>query len=472
MKVLSVAYNMKDTFTQAGFFRMLENWLEGAETTSSLGMQLEASADKTGLCLEAPYCRLETMCHTAEGVSYTAVKYERTYYSRLWTTEIILEARPAGNKVYVHIICSGDVPSSNRLDPVHCAIIQTLAESGWIKEPVLPFRPSHMDSWEVSGDWLASAMKPGYKDDVPVVIVSQCFDRLGYDVDIDKLSKKFCGLAYFITADNDYTRNFRSKYSLRPPYGGSVAIYHKGRRFAQYQVGRDEYQGKSLDDVVEEAILRAITSGCEKTAPTWEYVSSEKTKAESVKLNDFVNEIFNSNMDKDEKLRIARAKIEELWKDNESLRSRNESLQAALSSAPSSTEAPLLSKGPEPELYEGEQHDMVLSILRSYLPQCGTDESREKELLQSVLGANELVGRGLEIFSEVKRIFSSGEDLSAKDKADLKRIGFEVTGDNKHYKLVFMNSPKYWYTLSKTSSDARSGRNFASDIISQLTVYK
>ena len=53
-----------------------------------------------------------------------------------------------------------------------------------------------------------------------------------------------------------------------------------------------------------------------------------------------------------------------------------------------------------------------------------------------------------------------------------KELGFEVVSEKNHYKIVFKGDEKYWFPISKTPSDGRSGRNLASDIIKRLSIYK
>ena len=92
-------------------------------------------------------------------------------------------------------------------------------------------------------------------------------------------------------------------------------------------------------------------------------------------------------------------------------------------------------------------------------------------MLTALLKENAISGNGVETFEVVKRIFSNGEEMSPQNIADLKRIGFEIVSESPHYKLVYKNS-KYWFTVSKTPSDRRGGKNLASDITRRLSVYK
>ncbi|WJW75560.1 hypothetical protein QVG61_00265 [Thiohalobacter sp. IOR34] len=50
----------------------------------------------------------------------------------------------------------------------------------------------------------------------------------------------------------------------------------------------------------------------------------------------------------------------------------------------------------------------------------------------------------------------------------LEELGFEISGDGKHYKAIFMGDNRYTVSIPKTSSDHRAGMNLASEIINML----
>lgn len=119
-----------------------------------------------------------------------------------------------------------------------------------------------------------------------------------------------------------------------------------------------------------------------------------------------------------------------------------------------------------------QQHDLVVSILQRALTTGGTSDTRRHELLEDLLKENQIIGNGKEVSDVVKSIFSSGEEMTERDIAELKRIGFKIVSESPHYKLVYKDS-KYWFTVSKTASDKmRSGKNLMSDITRRLSIYK
>lgn len=55
--------------------------------------------------------------------------------------------------------------------------------------------------------------------------------------------------------------------------------------------------------------------------------------------------------------------------------------------------------------------------------------------------------------------------MSSTIYKELEAIGFTLSEDGKHIKLVFAEDPRYIGTLSKTGSDYRAGDNIAHDLI-------
>lgn len=131
----------------------------------------------------------------------------------------------------------------------------------------------------------------------------------------------------------------------------------------------------------------------------------------------------------------------------------------------------LLAKAPIQEFYEGEQHDLVVNVLKKSL-QSYDPRGRAYELISGMLDVNKEQGNGRAIFEGIRSLLSKGQALTKRELGEFKRMGFDVTSDGKHYKLKFHGSSKYLFTLSKSPGDDRFGKNLISDISKKLSVYK
>ena len=182
-------------------------------------------------------------------------------------------------------------------------------------------------------------------------------------------------------------------------------------------------------------------------------------------------DVFMGEFDSMEaRLDAAKKRIAELTEENTMLRNKNESLQSAFDA--SGIEESIVTKSPVKEFYDGEQHDLLVTVLKEAAMRNGSFDTRQYELINSLLENNEYIGNGREVEEVVKRVLSSGEQINKRDIAELKRVGFDLVSDNPHYKFVYRGNERYWFTVSKSPSDRRSGQNNASDIIKRITVYQ
>jgi len=108
----------------------------------------------------------------------------------------------------------------------------------------------------------------------------------------------------------------------------------------------------------------------------------------------------------------------------------------------------------EIDLYHGEQHDFIISILEQVKDRC-PEGSRPRDIIDSVLSNNKPVGRGNEILSELNRIFKKGNPTSESDISALRALGFSFTPSRKHPKLRFHE--RYTVVLPSTPGDSRRG---------------
>ena len=64
----------------------------------------------------------------------------------------------------------------------------------------------------------------------------------------------------------------------------------------------------------------------------------------------------------------------------------------------------------------------------------------------------------------LKKILKGAKGIDNKTRKNLKEMGFEITEESKHHKLVFRGDERYTYPFPKSSSDWRGGMNSAKDI--------
>lgn len=469
MRVVSTKLRMVDTFSESDYFNIIKKWLTEAGPCKAVAEQLEACAEKIGVHLVADYCTADTSHIEKDGKVYTLFKIAQVFHEQTWTTETILECSPGGKVVYFHIDCSRDATRFDEAPEMRTDVIRAFVNSGLLKQPQVPITSKPIEPTNELLDWIAGAVKEEYQDELPLVLATTYFGSRATEIEEYALSKKLAGFAYVIVCDNEYTRLLKDRAEHQTPFNGAVCIYTKGGKPRQFRK-RNAYLGASLDKQIANEVQRFVTSAVDADAPTWEALHTEQVRKEAKETAALAEEAFGENETLDEKLKRAEARIALLVQENMALTAKNESLQTALTR--SEAVQMILEPSNIPEFFEGEQHDLVVSILQKALANCGSKDTRQKELITDLLQHNHIIGNGKEMLEVVKAVFANGEDLSSKELAELKRVGFEITSDNTHYKLVYKGS-KYWFTLAKTSSDKNhSGKNLTSDITKTISVYK
>ena len=469
MRVVSTKLKMLDTFSENEYFSVIEKWLSAAGPCKAVAEQLKCCEDKNSAHLEADYCKADTSRIEKDGKVYTLFKIEQVFHEQTWTTEIILECAPGGKVVYFHIDCSRDATRFDEAPEMRTDVIRAFVNCGHLKQPTVPITSKPLEPTYELLDWVAGAIKEEYQDELPLVLATTYFDSRATEIEEYMLAKKLAGFAYVMVCDNEYTRLVKDRAEHQTPFNGAVCIFTNGGKPRQFRK-RNAYYGASLDKQIANEVQRFVTSAVDAVAPTWEGLNTEQVRKVAEESAALAEEAFGENETLDEKLKRAEARIAALVQENMALTAKNESLQTALSR--SESVQMIIEPSEIPEFFEGEQHDLVVSILTKALQNCGSKDTRQKELITDLLAHNKIIGNGKEMLEVVKAVFANGEDLSSKELADLKRVGFEITSDNTHYKLVYKGS-KYWFSLAKTTSDKNhSGKNLTSDITKTLSIYK
>lgn len=126
-----------------------------------------------------------------------------------------------------------------------------------------------------------------------------------------------------------------------------------------------------------------------------------------------------------------------------------------------------MDRGSEREFYPGELNDAIIHALthgrNSLLP-----GGRRADLIDDLLSVNKPTSTEEELETEIKDAFSESGDLGAEQRRVLEDLGFTIEEAGKHWKAVYQGDDRYTFTISKTSSDHRAGKNLASTILKKL----
>lgn len=394
------------------------------------------------------------------------LQYHRAEESLEWVTSIVARQDSTETLFSLQVSCEayGTTP---RLPPPKKPyfIKQALTVLGGGTDGEIPVsdKPFHLNDGEAA---IAAALIKGVaKNRLPIVYLSRGFDG-HYPVEPDGLATYISGLAHVIVEPSRaFSAELRDLVDGRNVYGGTIGVYwpqssaRNSYYLEKFSGDTRELQRSLWDDVRRALANRRLSTGC-----TWAHLQEQLSRLRiarlkhegSASIDDYVQAFDAELHAKDQRLTEADAEISRL---NAEIR--------RLSASAGSSSAGLLSLGKEHDLYPQEVRDLVISVLRDSLRNL-REGSRRQHLVKDLLEANAATGAVSKMDTAIKSIMRTYQSMDAKSRSELSALGFDISEDGKHYKITFRGDPRYMFTLPKTSSDHRSGKNLSSDITGTL----
>lgn len=324
-------------------------------------------------------------------------------------------------------------------------------------------KPHLLDEYDVD---MAASFMAGEADNYLPVVYCSYPARSCERIDFEKLAFDLCGLAHVVVEPSRFfSKELTYKVFQRNVYGGAVGIYWPdGTGNRRFYIGTKYKDAAQLCSAVQSEVSEAHLKRLPMQKCTWEHLKETYSRSEverlkregSTELNEYIEAFSGEN--------------EALKADNANLRKEVSRLKSELQwqqSVNNRDGCGLLAFGREQELYAGEFNDLLVKILSEKIKLL-PEETRGYHILKSILDSNKEVGKRANIEEVIKRSVGGSKRLDTKAKSELETVGFEISEDGKHYKLIFCGDARYSFTLPKTGSDYRSSRNSVSDIKKKL----
>lgn len=308
---------------------------------------------------------------------------------------------------------------------------------------------------------MAARLLNGDSDNhLPVVYVSVGFNGLT-PVDQGALARALGGMAHVLSEPGRaFSRLLQAEVDSRNVYGGTVGVYWSGGFRKSFYFSSEIPTEFELRRAISDYIRSALINRRPFNRCTWEdtealaarKVFEDLRSSGSENVDDYVR-LFDTEM---------KARAQQL----EQAEAENQRLRAQLRAAESSTarrDGQFSLKLAEQEFFPGEFTEIIGEALSGAIERVPAG-SRRQNILMTIVESNHvdgLLGRKREELKGVLRGYKSmGRDVSD----GLAALGFQVTDDGKHYKLVYQGDGRYTFALPKSGSDHRGGLNAASDI--------
>ena len=307
---------------------------------------------------------------------------------------------------------------------------------------------------------------------MPVVYISH--DYWPLDIDATGLAKELQGLAHvLVEQDNETSLALKEASHGKNVYRGYIGLYFPGASYYR-RFNLSEISGEKAYNEIIEIVKATLLNKADAARYTWEEIIAmqgrqkvgklQVDKAELGELKLWYKTFMNENERLEKELASEKESKAKLFDENQRLLG----ILDGYKKTDRRDQPAIIKASKEKDLYPGEQTDIILEILRRRLKSLDK-ASRPSQIIEAILKANKKNGNGDRIQETIKRVFSNGGDInSGAAKRELQAIGFSVSKDGKHYKLVFADNPRYTFIVSATPSDYRSGENEISKIFRTL----
>lgn len=468
MLLYSTVLNINNTLTKEKLVELVIRWNQESPHKDNIIPGLDWGGDMNtrygsdNLWLEIQEYRNKNI---------VAIRFEKTESDgAVWDTDYIMNFDEMKMAIRLDRSFKQDALKINRFFSTPY-FINLLIEEGYLEndgEIPVSNKPIFINKDNINV--LADVINENGKWKLPIIYVSKTInERDPFDVFL--LAKRVKGSAHVLVEETrQLNYPLRELCNDKNNYDGGVGIYYsnsmiRNDRFLppKFEKGRDILLERIVRRVMaihnSEYVDPLYTWNGVVTDLTMDRLMSQKVKRKEAETQvDKVWDTFDDDLNKYQK------QVDDLKKENESLRYENQQLVMKLSDQEA---IPVVVMGEEQELFTGEIKDIILSELVAAQSR-QKDDSRRLHVLSDVVESNDYQRLLEKKQEEAKRIFKGVKNVSGRQKSQIKDFGFTISEEGKHYKLRYYDDSRYQVSMAKTSSDGRAGANLAAEIIKKM----
>lgn len=249
-------------------------------------------------------------------------------------------------------------------------------------------------------------------------------------------------------------------------FDGAIGVYWPESTAAKrYILGVNlENEADFLQEIYED-ILSALSNRLQSRFCSWNYLQElanrkliDRLKAEdSRSIGEYVEAFDAEN----------KALKAQLGEQDAEIRSLQRKILTLSSVQRGAVSGGILKRGTEVDLYPNEILSVAVAALIEFRRRIDAN-SRLDHVVSDLLKANPMPTEPDERRRLVQNALKAAGGSGGVAVDQLEEIGFDTVSEKKHTKIVFSGDNRYTFTLPKTPSDGRSGKNIASDICSCL----
>lgn len=463
MLLFATEFSVSADRTTADFLNAMVTWISGSPHTSLSAERLRELLQKDEAFLQDGNERVQSLVSSSADVDLAGIRYSRHDDDLEWLTTVVFSRTASDAWVGVRVECESQHAAA-RLPPAKKpVVVRTVLESlGGAADGPLPIRDRVHVLANADIDLAAKLIRGDAGCRLPIVYVSAQFQG-GHILDVNRLAADLSGMAHVVVEPNrPFSVRLQLEVDSENVYGGTIGIYwpEGGGRRAFFLGGEYPTPGH-LAGAIKDEIRAALLNRRPITRCTWAYVreTASRQAIQSLKasgskaIDDYVKTFDQEIEAKNQRLEDAEREIQRLHNELRKYEARAGSASGGL-----------LRLGRERDVYANEVLGILLEVIEDAVTRVPQD-SRRQHVLTSILETNKLDDNPLEGRREqLKKLLRGMSTIDGKMRRELEDMGFSISEDGKHFKLVFQGDDRYTYTLPKSGSDWRGGLNAASDI--------
>lgn len=449
--------------TTVDFLQAIVTWISGSPHTGLSAEVLRDLQKKDKAYVENNNERIQSLVTKSPEIDLAGIRYSRRDDNLEWMTTVVFSRTSSDAWVGIHVECESQHAATWLPLAKKPVVIRTILEllGGATDGPLQIRDRAHVLS-DTDIDLAANLIRGDAGCRLPIVYVSAPFQG-EYILDVDRLAADLSGMAHVVVEPNrPFSVRLQLEVNSQNVYGGTIGIYWPdggGRR--AFFLGGDYPKLGQLADAIKKDVRYALLHRRPIARCTWAYVRETAASQDIQLLKDSGSKAIDEYVEKfDQEIEAKNQRLEDAEREIQRLRNELRSYAARVGTMGGG----LLKLGEERDFYPNE----ILGILLDAIKDAATrvrKESRRQHVLSSILKANQLQEDPLKSRQEqLKRLLRGTSTINRIKQRELEDMGFSILKDGKHFKLVFQGDDRYTYTLPKSGSDWRGGRNAASDI--------
>lgn len=439
-------------------------WITGSPH-SEMRKEIGTSRLSDGISITTEGESISCAVYTDGEQEITGIHYEKKEEDEIsWTTDIV-GFKDLSNKsfiVSVQLSVDSELPVERLDQGKRPYILKSIMEhlgGGRDGDLTVSDAPFYLTENDVSFAANLICAKSGVA--MPVVYVSADNQNRPF-IDVEKTAKWLSGMAHVVVEPcREFSFKLMREVYGENAYGGAACIYWPDGIGKWLFLPSGKYSDpKEMQISISKKVRASLLSQRTRKECTWSHLQDllarkrlqELKDSGSKDIDEYIRHFDTEISSKDEEIRrleaeLSRARYTRQFQNDQADNRCND----------------LIINSNEIDLYQAERLDIVIDSLKGAI-NSAEQNSRRRDVLNDIIANHKNPGEREQILDELKNILRQYSSMTPSIRSNLESLGFDISDEGKHYKLLYRGDSRYPFVLSKSGSDWRSGMNAFSDL--------